>query len=148
MTSCRVLSSKGTDKLRCVPRVHCWRIGHDLAIAGRRAIGVDWRVSASCAVLENLALRTGVVVHVRIEGKGLAWQQAVGLVLSIQYRNMRMILRFDSQPRNGPVPYALSAANFSGLRWCVSSTRSSLALVAMISCASRAGVASTSTMTA
>src|SRR5260370_32526178 len=26
-----------------------------------------------------------------------------------------MILRFDSQPRNGPVPYALSAASFSGL---------------------------------
>ena len=45
-------------------------------------------------MLENLALRTGVVVHVRIEGKGLAWQQAVGLVLSIQYRNMRDDLAF------------------------------------------------------
>jgi len=45
-------------------------------------------------VLEKLALRTGVVIPVGIESKGLAWQQAVGLVLSIQYRNMRDNLAF------------------------------------------------------
>ncbi|MCU1252764.1 MAG: hypothetical protein JWQ49_5793 [Edaphobacter sp.] len=39
-------------------------------------------------MLQNLVLRTDVVVPVGIEGEGLAWQQAVGLVLSIQYRNM------------------------------------------------------------
>jgi hypothetical protein len=45
-------------------------------------------------VLEDFALRTDVVVLVRIEDEGLAWQQAIGLVLSIQHRNMRGDLAF------------------------------------------------------
>jgi hypothetical protein len=45
-------------------------------------------------MLEDLVLWAGVVVAVRIEGEGLAWQQAVGLVLSIQHWNVRDDLAF------------------------------------------------------
>jgi hypothetical protein len=46
-------------------------------------------------VLEYLVLRTGAVVLVGIEGEDLARKQAVGLVVSIQHRNMRGDLAFE-----------------------------------------------------
>ena len=129
------------------PRVHCCRIGH---ILQSRAVARYICIFSFCAVRCFSILPCGQIKTLRSGSKLKASRGSKPPVCCCRSSTgiCGVMLRSDSQARKGPVPYALSAARRWGLIPCFSSTRSSMAFVALISCAIRAGVASTSTMTA